>query len=107
MAKYNFKFHIQVEHDMQLNAAAARLGLSKSEIVGNALALATAEPAQMFSALLAGNTAKINDHKGASYTLDKTVYDEAQLTASRIYMAKDHFLRLALDYYLNHIVKAD
>jgi len=105
MTRYTFKFHIQVEHDEQLNEASARLSLSKSEIVGRALAAASAQPSQMFAVLLASNTPKPTNHKGASYTLDKDVYDAALTTASRIYMAKDHFLRLALDYYLNHVLK--
>jgi|688.fasta_scaffold595325_3 hypothetical protein len=108
MANHNYRFNVQTKHDDALKALAAKTGRSRSNIVSEALAAATDDfPKVMATLLYHGVVGGKHEAKPASYSLDRNLMDKVEQITSVVYTPKDHFLRLALDYYLNHIVKAD
>ncbi len=108
MARISIRFNTQLTHVRDIAAATRINSLSKSEVVNRALSIAAADPSAMLSTLLQANTsAAASEHKPATFTTDPTILSAADLTASKLYLSRDHFLRLALDYYLYHVLETE
>lgn len=106
MAKLIFRWNVQVEQIEKLNEQSARLGISKSEIVNRAFRFAINDMKTVVNTLIDHNgTPSKSNPKASSFMMALPEYNGALSTAEKLYLSKDHFLRIALDYYLNHVIK--
>lgn len=104
MSTINMKMNVQLGQQAALAAAAQSLNVSKSSLANAALKAATENFTGVVQTLLKTPKARTSKHKPASFVIDKDILEATDNTAARLYLSRDHFLRLALDYYLYHAI---
>ena len=101
MSRIQKRFNIQAHLVEAVNARALANGLSKSEVVNRALATFFADLPSAVVTLL-GNVPQTTAPVMAGYMLDSVLLARMDEQAGRLYLSREQFLRLALDYYLKY-----
>lgn len=101
MSRINKRFSTPATTTETLTHAASLAAISKSELVNRALAAFTDNlPAALLA--LIDNKPDTSAPIMTSYMLDSLLLSKMDEQAAKLYLSREQFLRLALDYYLKY-----